>query len=445
MDTETGPVKVLFVDDEENILKALQRMLQDEEYLVLTADSGAAGLELLRREADVGLIVSDQRMPGMNGVEFLQQARQITPDALRIVLTGYADIGAAIGAINEGGAHRYLHKPWNDDELTQVIREAVNHYQLLMENRRLHGVIQQKNEELKEWNTRLKSRVLQQTAQIREKNEELTLQNVQIRKNFQDLIAALSGLIELRNKSLRNHTRNVAELSVRIATEMELAAEEIDTIRVASLLHDIGEIGNPDELVAKNLRELDGEALRIYMQHTVRGQAAIDVIEELRPAGVLIRHHHERFDGSGHPDGLQGEEIPLGARIIATADCLDRLLARMLREDQNLAVEKTLKAAQELAGNWLDPHILPVIGRPVKEVYGKILSEQGMVSEELWPSELRVGMILQRDLYTETALLLLSKGSLLDQAGIGAIIRHDELDPFQKKIPVFVRKKAELA
>ncbi len=441
MASETEPVKILFVDDEENILKSLQRMLLDEEYQVLTADSGAAGLELLRRESDVGLIVSDQRMPGMSGVEFLQQARQITPDAQRIVLTGHADISAAIGAINEGGAHRYLHKPWNDDELIRVIREAVVHYRLLIENRRLNAIIQQKNEELKEWNARLKSRVLQQTAQIREKNEELSIQNVQIRKNFQHLIAALSGLIELRDKTLRNHARNVAELSVRIAKEMELPSEEINTIHVASLLHDIGEIGNPDELMGKNFSEFNGEDLRIYMQHTVRGQAAIDVIEELRPAGVLIRHHHERFDGSGHPDGLQGEQIPLGARIIAAADCLDRLLAQMLKEQKGQVVEMVLKQAEGLGGQWLDPQILPALGRPVKEVYGKMMSEQGMVAEERWPSELCVGMILQRDLYTETALLLLSKGSVLDRGGVAAIIRHDELDPFQKKIPVFVRKE----
>ncbi len=437
-------IKVLFVDDERSLLAALQRLLMDEDFEILTADSGEAGLKLLRTETNVGLIVSDQRMPGMSGVEFLQQAREAAPEALRIVLTGYADVNAAVGAINKGGAYRYISKPWNDEELIQTLREAVRHYELRQENRRLNTIIQQKNEELKEWNARLKSRVLQQTAQIREKNEELRVQNARIRKNFQDIIAALSGLIELRAKTLRNHTRNVAELAVRIAREMELPSEEIERIHVASLLHDIGEIGNPDHLMRRDLHELGGEDLRDYMQHTVRGQAAIDVIEELRPAGVLVRHHHEHFDGSGNPDGLQGEEIPLGARIIAAADYIDRLMARLLKEDVSQAAEIALRKARELGGKRLDPQILPVLGRPIKEVYGKLLSENGMVGEERWPSELRTGMILRHDLYTETGLLLLSKGSILDENGIEAILRHDELDPFKKKVSVFVRKRTDL-
>src|SRR5512143_3889480 len=109
---EPAEVKVLFVDDELNILRSLERLFMDEAFTVTTAGSGEEGLSLLRDDPAFGLIVSDQRMPGMNGVEFLSRAREIAPEALRIVLTGYADLNATMDAINRGGAYRYITKPW---------------------------------------------------------------------------------------------------------------------------------------------------------------------------------------------------------------------------------------------------------------------------------------------------------------------------------------------
>jgi len=136
--TEQEPVMILLVDDEENILRSIQRLLMDEEGIGITiATSGEEGLKLMPDLANLGLIVSDQRMPGMTGALFLEKARDINPDASRIILTGYADVTAAVDAINRGGAWRYLAKPWIDDELVQVIREGVENYRNIIENRRL--------------------------------------------------------------------------------------------------------------------------------------------------------------------------------------------------------------------------------------------------------------------------------------------------------------------
>jgi len=136
--TENEPVSILLVGDEENILRALQRLLMDEENIeITTATSGEEGLKLLPSLTNLGLIVSDQRMPGMTGALFLEKARDINPDASRIILTGYADVTAAVDAINKGGAWRYLAKPWNDDELVRVIREGLERYRIVIENRRL--------------------------------------------------------------------------------------------------------------------------------------------------------------------------------------------------------------------------------------------------------------------------------------------------------------------
>ena len=164
-------VSILLVDDEENILRSIQRLLMDEEDIdITTATSGEEGLKLLPGLVNLGLIVSDQRMPGMTGAQFLEKARSMNPDASRIILTGYADVGAAVDAINKGGAWRYLAKPWNDEELVRVFREGLEHYRIIIENHRLNALVLKQKQELEEWNSSLKQRVLAQTTEIRKKN-----------------------------------------------------------------------------------------------------------------------------------------------------------------------------------------------------------------------------------------------------------------------------------
>src|SRR5664279_1029096 len=236
-------VKVLFVDDEENILRSLGRLFMDEEFETVTAGSGGKALELLGNDRDFAVIISDQRMPEMTGSEFLALAREASPESQRILLTGYADIGATIDAINKGGASRYITKPWNDGELLQTVRDSVNRYLLLQENRRLTELVRIQNEELKEWNGNLKHRVLEQTGDIRKKNGELQEMIDRLRKNFEGTIDAFSNLVELHNPEARSHSRIVARIAERAAGLLGLPEQDAETVRVAALLHDIGKIG----------------------------------------------------------------------------------------------------------------------------------------------------------------------------------------------------------
>lgn len=439
IETRQQPPQILFVDDEKNILAALNRLMMEDECQVHTASSGEEGLEVLRREQGIALIVSDQRMPGMNGARFLELAREIAPEAIRFILTGYADIQATMDAINCGGAHRYITKPWNDEELHQTIRDALRRYALAEENRRLAAIIEAQNEELKEWNARLKSRVLQQTGDIRLKNEELDRRNLQLQRNFQNTIAAFSSILELRGKKLRHHSRNVTALTGLMAEALSLHPAERETLRVASLLHDIGEIGNPDHLLHEDIHSLEGKDLDSYMKHTVRGQAAIDSIEDLRGAGVLIRHHHEFFDGRGYPDRLCGETIPLGSRLIHIADFLDRRIAHQQDLDPAAAFRPMLTEVQKHLGTWFDPQLFPHLEEAARAVYGQILPREEMIRQNIEPWDLISGMILDEDLVTGTGLMLLSKGSVLTRKSIESILRYNRLDPLYATVAVLIR------
>ncbi len=432
----TGLIKVLFVDDEENILKSLRRLFADEGVEALAFSSSAEALDALRKEEDIGVIVSDQRMPGTTGVQFLEQARAIRPDAIRVLLTGYADVEAVIGAINRGGAYRYITKPWREDELVQTVKEGVRIYTLSRENRRLSGIIKAQNEELKNWNEQLQFFVQEQTLDIQRKNEALEKLNEGLKKNFKSTISAFSSLIELRSRLESGHSKNVAEVSVGVARAMGLPAEEVERIAVASLLHDIGKIGFSDVMLQLPPEKMSEDELEEYRRHPVRSQAAIDHIDNLREAGVLARHHHERFDGSGFPDGLKGDAIPVGARIIAAADFVDRT-ARL--KDACADIGLLAREVARGGGSRFDPEILPFLEKVVAEKFKDLCAEES-AEMELFPEDLRPGMVISRDVRSGTGILLLKTGVELDEGRLQAVRRFYQIDPAKKGIFVLVRR-----
>jgi putative nucleotidyltransferase with HDIG domain len=234
---------------------------------------------------------------------------------------------------------------------------------------------------------------------------------------------------------MENHSRNVAFVSAMAARNMNLSAEEVEVIKVAALLHDIGKIGISDNLLRGDVDKMSPNEVAEYRQHAIRGQAAIDSIEDLRPAGVLIRHHHENFDGSGFPDRLAKGDIPLGARIIALADCLDRTFTRN-RVDN--AVDISLLTAKSESGKKFDPALFPFMEQPFEETYAKLTGKTGMVEMELHANELREGMAVAREVRSGTGILLLGVGENLDRGKITALRRYYQIDPPQKGILVRV-------
>jgi len=435
---ETLLVSILLVDDEENILRSIQRLLMDEEDIdITTATSGEEGLKLLPGLVNLGLIVSDQRMPGMTGAQFLEKARSMNPDASRIILTGYADVGAAVDAINKGGAWRYLAKPWNDEELVRVFREGLEHYRIIIENHRLNALVLKQKQELEEWNSSLKQRVLAQTTEIRKKNEELHEVNRVVKNAFNGIITAFSELLNLRDHRCISHGKNVSQLACNAARTLKLSTTEIETIRIAGLLHDIGELGIPDDIVMKDPEIMTPDERQIYKSHPVRGQTALDAVEQLCQAGLLIRHHHERWDGDGFPDQLAGNGIPLGARILSCADLIDRTM----RHDHSPRALAAAVARIELeAGRSLDPELIKIFCSTAAETYPAFDDRQNLIERELRPGALHVGMRLARNIISGTGLLLLGQGEELDQSHIASINRYYRNDPPNHGIFVLLEK-----
>ena len=402
-----APATLLLVDDEPSILSSLRRLLRPTGYTIHTAESGRLGLAILEREP-VDLVISDMRMPEMTGAQFLEQVRNRWPATMRILLTGYADVSSTIDAINRGEIYRYVSKPWDDTELLLTVRDALESGQLRKENTRLLAVTQAQNEELVQLNSSLERKVAERTAEIEQVNSFLNLANDRLKQNFLVSIKMFSGFMELRGAAVVGHSRRVADLARKLAIKLEVPAKDQQDIFVAALLHDIGKIGFSDNLLNRPVSRMNGEDMGIYRRHPVVGETALTPLAELKEAASIIRSHHERFDGQGYPDGLQGAFIPLGARILSVANDYDGLQIGTLTE-KRLSADQARAMLVQTRGKRYDPQVLDafveLMGGPPQEV----TSEKAVSAADLRP-----GMVLARDFCGRDGVLLLASDYILD-------------------------------
>jgi response regulator RpfG family c-di-GMP phosphodiesterase len=420
--------KLLFVDDEQGVLDSLERVFLDGGYHTETATSPKEALNKLGSD-NFSLILSDQRMPEMTGAEFLEKAKESSPDTIRILLTGYSDIKDAAAAINKGHIYRYLNKPWKDDELRLIVKEALRHYDLVVENRELHALIKEQNRALKEINVTLDQKVKERTAQLEEKSGELE-------ESFIAAVRVFTRLVSQYDDRLGNHCKRVSVLARRLAQTMNLPEKQVLDIEIASLLHDIGAIGLPKILFCKNRSELGKRELHELERHPVIGQEAFMAIKRLEHVGTIIRHHHERYDGRGYPDGLAGEEIPMGARMIAIVDSYD-LKANPQGYFHEASPQAGITYLKNLAGFAFDPVAANAFLDLLEEIQGINLGEVGLPL-----SKLKEGMMLSRSLFTKRGKLLLGRGSVINGEELEKIRNFHAADPIVDRVYVS-RKYAE--
>ncbi len=401
-----APATVLCVDDEPNVLSALKRCLRLDGIRVLTADSGALALDLLAQE-EVDLVISDMRMPGMDGAQLLELVHQRWPSTVRLLLTGHAEMDSAIAAINRGRIFRYLSKPWDDTELRAAVGQGLAMRALERESQRLAALTQAQNTELTAAKALLEQRVLERTASLSEAHE-------QLKGRYLTSIKVFANLIDLRGGRLAGHGRRVAETAHKLALGMGCSDADAQMIFVAGMLHDIGLIGLPDALLDKPVARYSGDELNQYVQHAVIGEQALMPLDDMRDVAALIRGHHERFDGQGFPDRLSGAAIPLGARILAVADSFDTL------QNGTLAGAKvTAKEARTLMrgnrGTRFDPEVLDVFLQQTDSASPAVASVGAAAAAGVPMSSAQVesGMVLARDLISTTGVLMLAAGHVL--------------------------------
>jgi response regulator RpfG family c-di-GMP phosphodiesterase len=353
---KTKAPTILCVDDEPNILSSLRRLFRTKGYQVLVAESGKAGLALLETES-VDLVISDMRMPEMDGAKFLEQVRVRWPDTVRLLLTGYSDISSIIDAINRGEIYRYITKPWDDNDIVLIVRHALERQALEQEKKRLEALTLSQNEELKTLNASLEAKVEARTAELRIANESLLGANEKLKSSFVTSIKVFSTLIEMRGGSLAGHSRRVADLSRRIGFQLKLDNKQVQEIFVAGLLHEIGKVGFADELLNTPVPMMITRQLDAYRKHTVRAEQLLMPLQDLQGAAEIIGAQLERFDGAGFPERLLEHNIPIGARILALTSDYDNLQTGTLSQ-RRLNPEEAKAVIVQSSGKRYDPEVV---------------------------------------------------------------------------------------
>lgn len=346
--------KILLVDDEPANLRLLKRVLGPE-YETLTAETGVQALEILAQEK-VSLIICDQRMPGLSGVQVLEEALRIAPEAVRILLTGYTDIQALIDAINSGQIYKYVQKPWDAEDLKLTVRRAVESYELRSTNRKLVIDLQQA------------------LAQL----EDISM----------GTITALANALDAKCDYTSGHSLRVSRYALAIGRMLGFSDAELKDLELAGILHDIGKIGVPEAILWKQGR-LDAEEQKIMSSHPLISAQMIGEIEQFERVRLWVKHHHEHLDGSGYPDGLAGEKIPIGSRIVLVADAYDAMTSdRPYRK--SIGYTQATNELRKFSGKQFDPALVEALLTAVGE-NGEQLSSGGIPESflglKLWSAD----------------------------------------------------------
>lgn len=318
--TNTTRPLLLLVDDDKRALNSFRRILETD-YEVLTAQGADEALRLLGGSPEIKVIISDLKMPGMDGINFLKTAKQMLPDAIRILLTGFADLHNALDAVNEGNVFRLLNKPCSATLLFSTVKDALRQHQLMADSRELH--------------------TLKKLKQV-----------------VHGIVAGFSKLIETRDPYTAEHQRRVATLSCLIGREMGFTPEQLDALHIAAMLHDIGKAYIPSDFLNKP-GELSKEEFAIIYQHPQVGADILKDVDFHWPISEIILQHHERLDGSGYPQGLTGDEILPAAKILAVADVVDAM-SSLRPYRAALGLDVALNHLQTDAGKLYDPDAVSV-------------------------------------------------------------------------------------
>ncbi len=327
------PPRILVVDGEEFVREILVRKLRGHGYVCESCGDGTTALRMLSAQP-CDLVLTDIKMPGIKGVEVIQEAQRVCPEVGIILVTSVTDLDVAVEAIKHG-AYDYITKPFSLEEVTIAVTRALEKRRLLLENRRYQRTLEEQ--------------VVCRTRQCEEALEEL-------RTTYYSTLLALGTALDSRESDTGWHSLRVTMYAARLARQLGVPGEDMRELEHGALLHDIGKIGVPDDILRKPDRLSEKEWV-LMRKHPEIGYRILSGIKFLQGAARMVLHHHERFDGTGYPNGLKGDEIDLGARIFAVADTLD-----CMTSDRPFDSSKSFETMQDeirsAAGTQFDPRIV---------------------------------------------------------------------------------------
>jgi response regulator RpfG family c-di-GMP phosphodiesterase len=412
---------VVLVDDENSILNALERLLLEEDYEIVTFTKAEDALQYCQANP-VAVVISDVRMPGMDGIELLSLLAVQQPMIERVLLTGYSDIDATVAAINKGHVSYFLDKPWDEEQLKRVVAKGVDLANIRSRNAYLEQQVSLQNEQLKQWNEKLETRILERTEQLRD--------------TYTMAFQTFSSLIEKRLGNFCANPRDIATLTRRLGMASKLSKAELKDLYLASLFSQAGKISFNDELLSQPFFTLTNEQRKEFCLHPSLAEASLAFVQPLGKTALLLRQHRERIDGKGYPEKLEEVDILPAALILG-------VVLTYLEAKQGLLFERS----------YTHQEIIDYLKEESGKAYPAAMIEQALPIFEKWVDQakenhqacipthqLKPGMRLARDIYGPNDMLLLARYKKLNAQLIEGLIRveknlHIELEAFILEVP----------
>lgn len=362
MEAKKGSANILIVDDEIGPRESL-RMILKPHYNIFTAENGYAAIEMLK-QTQIDVVTLDIRMPGMSGIDTLKEIRLIDPDVMVIIITGFGTLNSAIEAIRYG-VFDYIPKPFNVPEIMCIIEKSIQRRKL---NLRLKELLRHHPKYVEDQEVTLDGDLLTEVKGLPtfvpafEGGGSPSTEY----QNCLEFSKVLAFTLEEKDPYTSGHSERVCYYSDFLSKKLSLNPKDRDEIRIASYLHDIGKIGISNRFINKK-GTLTSTEWAIIKQHTKKSLELLIPLKLSPNILAYIHHHHERYDGTGYPDGLMGDKIPLGARVISIADAYDSMTS-------NRPYRKPLsngEAKGELltnAGKQFDPQLVSIFLNILKEI-----------------------------------------------------------------------------
>jgi response regulator RpfG family c-di-GMP phosphodiesterase len=418
--TSSAAPSLLIVDDEPIVLAALKETLEREKYHVVATTNPLKALEILRTQ-EFAVIISDQRMPEMMGLDFLIESKKLNPLASRILITAVLSLPTIVDAINKGEIFRFVAKPWLREELTATVKNAISRYQLVAENERLTAETQRLNQQLSAVNSTLAAQVKDLEAQ----KTALDAANRELATSYEHSLDLCSRILSTYDPYLAGQTKAMVEIARKMSDTEHFTPAERHALKASAWLCDLGLIGIPRDLLRlfrTNPERLSDPDRLTINSHPIYSQTLASFVDSHPEVGETIRAHHERFDGKGFPDGLSGQSIPWTARCLAVA---------VWFVECGLPKDQAIESVLAQSGVALDPEAVRLF---LKVTHLLQLPRQ---VREVLLDELEAGMILANGLYSPHGLLLVGEGQMLSQATISKIRNHNLINPISQRLLVY--------
>ncbi|MGL5995424.1 MAG: HD domain-containing phosphohydrolase [Pseudomonas proteolytica] len=436
--SETDRPVVLLIDTHPDVHDRLAQLLRLEPFELCSATTAVEALATLARQP-VDLVMSAARLPDMDGATLLAQIHHDYPHTVRLLLTGETDLTLIIKAINEGQIYRYLSKPWKDEELLLALRQSLAHQHSERERLRLEQLIRQQNEELKQLNASLEKRVVSRTSELQQTADMLDLAYEELKHSYATGTEVFSLLANLRLPRSKQTNRQIIELVRTWCVLHGLDDASSRDLTMAAALYNIGKLSWSDSMMVAPSDLLHSTDRERFREYATQSESLLMTLEPMKDAARLIRHHQERWDGSGFSDHLKGEAIPFGSRLLKLAvDFIE--LQRGLILERQMNSDEALLYIRKYAGRLYDPDMVEDFVQACAAFLSDVTLGDPTV-RVLGTRELAEGMVLARNLNADNGMLLLNAGKVLNLPLVDKLIAFEAMEG--AKYSVFIKEPEE--